>query len=545
MDDGPNMALWKKKKGIVNYAKSIMSLTGKHKQGTGMYDSMFATAPADESSTLTAARVHNKLRGMRQATYESSEAIMNGNPIPGGVNLVPLYNKDGEMVDFRYMMSYDEKKEHLKKREMFDETLPRMMASIEDKTNTQVINHEAVDLLYEEYMKERKNPTGDVRFVMIGPDVPSDEGKELWNLLPKETKLYATQKFGGEVLYIRDDVVNMVLGFRKIAWSNNKFLGPGAPILDPIEKIWLEVMQWVRFRIAVLTPQVVIGNMVSNAVLLMSRGIPPNYILREARRAIVAMRKYQRDLRTRNELENTVAVLERDGQFAARERQELIRVNQSLATNVVSDMVEEGMFTSIVEEFGMDEDSTRRQLTSKLLDKFGGITGSNTAVKVGQEAWMIPGSETAQAALMATQYGDFVGRFIQYKWQTEVKGVEKREAIHDALSTFIFYNVPQNRILQFLNDNGLLMFTKFFFRIQHIVARVFKENPVQAALTIVGQDFVSTALGSRTAEENIANYAFLQNLARKFQATPWEHVTNGDMLVPTFLKWIPDVFFGE
>jgi len=506
------------------------------------------------------------------------------------------------MVDLRYMMSYDEKKTHLKKREMFDEVLPRMMSSIEDKTNTKIINHEAVDLLYDEWLAGRKKDTTtadaakvlklkkaiagnqeilqamiangertknsfvaqeisrqskeladlqkglnsqDTRFVMIGPNVASEEGRELWNLMPKETKLYATAKFGGEVMYIRDDVVNLVLGFRKIAWSNNKFLAPGAPILDPIEKIWLEVMQWARFRIAVLTPKVVIGNMVSNVVLLMSRGIPPNYILRQARRAIIAMRKYQKDLRTRNELELTVAILERDGKSAVKERQQLIRLNQSLETNVVSDMVEEGMFTSIVEEFGKDEDSTRRQLTTRLLDKFGGVTGSNTAVKVMQEAWMVPGSETAQAAMMATQYGDFVGRFIQYKWQTEVKGVEKREAIHDALSTFIYYNIPQNRILQFLNDNGLLMFTKFFFRIQHIVGRVFRQNPVQASLTLGLQNMAADVLSNQTAEENIANYAFLNNLMRKFQITPWEHVTNGDMLIPTILKWIPDVFYKD
>ena len=48
--------------------------------------------------------------------------------------------------------------------------------------------------------------------------------------------------------------------------------------------------------------------------------------------------------------------------------------------------------------------------------------------------------------------------------------------------------------------------------------------------------------GSRVAEENIANYAFLRNLGNKFQ-NPLEHVFGGDILTPTILKWIPDIFF--
>lgn len=257
------------------------------------------------------------------------------------------------------------------------------------------------------------------------------------------------------------------------------------------------------------------------------------------------MRKYQKDLRKRNELELTVENLRNEGKRVVHLEQQLIRLDHQIQHNAAAPLVEEGMFTSIVEEFGIDEDSYRRQLTTKVLDKFGGFTGSDTVVKVTSELMMLPGSETAAMALMATQYGDFVGRFIQYNWQTNVKKVPKRQAIHDALDTFIYYNVPQNRWLQFMNDNGLMMFTKFFFRIQHINARLFKRNPIQASLTLGLQNMAGGLTGSRTAEENIAMYAFLNNMTRKFNPFPWEHITNGDLAEITLLKWIPDTFFGN
>lgn len=619
-DPGPRMVLYKRTRGISTFSKSIMSLTGQSKAGTGMFDSIFATAPENQNKRVTAAQAYNQIRSMEIGIKREVEAEMNGSTLQTeDVYVLPLYNQAGEMVDFRYVMSKANKREHLKKRDMFDEVLPRMMASIVDKTNTKVINRETVDLLKKEWIAARKNKTfedgpinsEDTRFVMIGANVPSEEGREMWNLLPKDTQLYARQEFGADVMFVRDDVVNLVLGFRKIAWSRNKFLAPAAPVVDVVEKIWLEVMQWVRFRIAVLTPAVVFGNMMSNFALLLSQGIPPTYIIRESKKAIIAMRKYQRDIRKRNEMQITIEALKSQGKRSIPMEQKLIRLEHQIEKNAAAPLVEHGMFTSIVEEFGLDEDSTRRQITTKVLDKFGGITGADTVVKVGQEAFMVPGSETAAMALMATQYGDFVGRFVQYNWNTKVgkkmkqpteeqrevledlQGriallasrldtetiqsatlagrvpiaeqimrleqeyhrvlnsaptvrvrMSERDAVHEALSAFIYYNIPQNRILQFLNDNGFMMFTKFFFRIQHVFLRTFKRNPTQALMTLGLQNMAGELTGSRTVEENIAMYAFLQNLTRKFKITPWEHVTNGELFVPTILKWIPETFYG-
>jgi len=450
--------------------------------------------------------------------------------------MVPVYNEDKEVVNFRYIMSEANKREHMKKRDHFDEVLPAGLASIEDKVNTKPMNREVIDLLKKEWIAFADNE--DTRFVEVGPAAKTEAGKEMWSLLPKDTQIAAREAFGADVLYVKDDMANMVLGFRKMMFSNNKFLGRAAPAIRIADKIWQEIIQWERFRIAVLNPVVVFGNMISNIMLLLSQGIPPAYIWRMSQEAIFGMRKYQQQVRERDELANRISTKISLHKSTRADQAQLARLEASLRDNTVNKLVEEGLFTSIVEEFGNDENSTRRKLATKVMDKFGSLTGSQTAMRVGRETWMVPGSETAQLALLATQYGDFVGRYVQFNYQTKIKKVSERQAIHEALDTFIYYNIPQNRILQAMNDYGLLMFTKFFFRIQHIVVRMFKRNPVQASI-VLG---LGTATDSRVWGENISRYAFANNFTRKFDLWPVEDITSGELMTPTLLKWIPDVF---
>lgn len=534
LDKNPvHVALFKTKRGIAQYSAAGMSLTGQQKRGMGMYESAFLTSQG-EARRFTAGRTHSALVSATQAAYKRAEAQFKGGDVVAGVKMVPVLDTKGNVADFRYIMSEENKKKHLKKRDYFDEVLPRMVASIEDRTNSATLNEEAIEGLHKEWIAHNNNPESEARFVAVGRNVPNSQGKEMWNLLPKATQIAVKEIWGDDLFYVRDDAVNLVLGFRKMSFANNKFLAPMAPSVRFAEKIWQEIIQWERFRIAVLNPVVSIGNMVSNTALLLSQNIPANYIIREAQQAILGMRKYQKDIKQRNQLEILIQKRQVLGESTRHLVADLVRIEAALETNPVHDLVEEGLFTSIVEEFGLDEHSTRRKLTTKITDKIGGATGSKTALKLFQEAFMIPGSETGQLAMLATQYGDFVGRFVQFKWDTQVNKMNRDKAIHRALDTFIYYNIPQNRVLQAMNDNGLLMFTKFFFRIQPIIARTFKENPVNATVTFGLQGMV----GSRIASENIANYALMNNFTNKFQLTPWDHITDGDIFMPMSLKWL-------
>lgn len=154
---------------------------------------------------------------------------------------------------------------------------------------------------------------------------------------------------------------------------------------------------------------------------------------------------------------------------------------------------------------------------------------------------MLPGSKGYQAAVAATQYGDFVGRYVKFKYDTQVNKKDRNDAINEALAAFIYYDIPQPKYLQALNDSGLVMFTKFFLRIQPIIARMYTQNPVSAFSVLALQK--SMAPGSFS--DNIMDYGMGDGLTNK-----WNNPLNlpgkaWDTLNPTepaLLQWILNPF---
>jgi hypothetical protein len=322
-----------------------------------------------------------------------------------------------------------------------------------------------------------------------------------------------------------------------------------------------------------------------------------------------------------------------------------------LAANPVGELVEEGLFTSITADLGVDDDTIRGSLIQKAEDFLGNRGGKlGKAVATGlKELYMLPGSKGYQAAVAATQYGDFVARYTKYKYDTEVgkkvsaptpaqqeKAVQlrnrieeterivkalkegnqeqiarykaeiargkdlltfsipsiqdrvqidndlrrltrelrdlerdrgpvelekeikqlttelerltrnvgithrrstKAEAINEALAAFIYYDIPQPKYLQALNDSGLVMFTKFFLRIQPIVARMYSQNPASAVAVLLLQ---KNLLGS-PFNENIMNYGMGDGLTNKFTNPlnlPGKVTNTLNPLEPAALDWL-------
>jgi hypothetical protein len=249
--------------------------------------------------------------------------------------------------------------------------------------------------------------------------------------------------------------------------------------------------------------------------------------------AISAMRAYQKDVRTHGELEREIGSdisLGKTGPDVRRKINELTRLEADIAANPVGAMIEEGLFTSIAEDLGADDDTMRGALITKVVDKTKGII-PEFVVEGVKELYMLPGSRGYKAAVSATQYGDFVARYVKYNYDIDVKGVDKATALKETLDSFIYYDIPQNRQLQYLNDTGFFMFTKFFFRIQHVIARLYSQNPA-SAFAVLG---LQSAMLPSPFDENIMNYGFGDGLLNKPTINPvgkaWE-VLHEPGLVP-------------
>jgi len=81
----------------------------------------------------------------------------------------------------------------------------------------------------------------------------------------------------------------------------------------------------------------------------------------------------------------------------------------------------------------------------------------------------------------AAQLSDFVARYTLYQHITTRKDnpLSEADAIQEASDFFINYDIPMHRSVQYLDDTGLIMFTKYFLRIQRILVKVLKEQPLR------------------------------------------------------------------
>ena len=61
------------------------------------------------------------------------------------------------------------------------------------------------------------------------------------------------------------------------------------------------------------------------------------------------------------------------------------------------------------------------------------------------------------------------------------------ESLNDAIETFINYDIPTSVQLQYMNDMGFFMFSKFLFRIQKVIFTLFKDRPISTTLSILLQ----------------------------------------------------------
>jgi hypothetical protein len=130
---------------------------------------------------------------------------------------------------------------------------------------------------------------------------------------------------------------------------------------------------------------------------------------------------------------------------------------------------------------------------------------------------------------------------IQAQVQTGVVRLDRESAINDALAAFIYYDIPQPKYLQALNDSGLVMFTKFFLRIQHIVARMYSQNPVSATSVLLLQKNMLM----QPFDENIMNYGLGDGLGNKFNNPlnlPGKAWNTLDPTEPALLQWLLNPF---
>ena len=175
-----------------------------------------------------------------------------------------------------------------------------------------------------------------------------------------------------------------------------------------------------------------------------------------------------------------------------------------LNNSPVRELIRRGMFQSITEEIDSESDpySYASALSDKV-DKFAGKNKvlnavNNSAKAIGRYSYMTNDTSMYKLLLKTTQYSDFVARQAVFKYKTEVEKISKDETENLVRDLFVNYDIPDHQILQYMNETGISMFTKYPMRMLRVIFKMMKGRPIEGVMLIMLEDYMGMNLDDPT-----------------------------------------------
>ena len=284
---------------------------------------------------------------------------------------------------------------------------------------------------------------------------------------------------------VRENQVYHVFGNREATLfgrdTQNKLAAKypkAAQVIRLLDMLWKHMVKTLKPVLVVRSIHVLYFNILSNMLLAVLQGRSP---IDEIKDQIKGMRYLDSYLKTEEELKK-IKVKEKAGTVTSKELNRKKELLNDLHKNPVKPLIEAGMYTSTTEDIANADlhretyiDSRIEKLTTKVPDKVKKVLGY---LYITKETDMYKG------LLKTMQYSDFGARYSTY-YNLKHKGVPHRIAVKQILDNQINYNVKQGKGMQWLEDRGFMMFTKFLLRIQKVLSRITLKNPLNIGLAVI------------------------------------------------------------
>lgn len=281
--------------------------------------------------------------------------------------------------------------------------------------------------------------------------------------------------------------MHSLLGYREtsiaeMAGFNN--LGETARhTLRVAEKIWKEIVKIAKVDIILRVPTVLLGNITSNLMYSVTSGYSPFEIAKLQLQGVKELNEFVRINKEITDLNNLINA----GRAPKGSDSKLSALKNDLESNSAKDLVDEGFYMSIVEELGLEEFNTAGRVSEFVDSK---LSGFPEFVRNGAHLlYLTDKTKVFKTMNMATQYSDFVARYAQYHLMVR-KGMDKDAAVKTVRDAFINYNKPNSKLVEWANQMGFVMFTKYFTRIQKAIKEQGRKNPLKVLFALLGQEFV-------------------------------------------------------
>jgi hypothetical protein len=433
-----------------------------------------------------------------------------------GHQLVPVLDPFGKIVNYRYTMSKENKRNILGQNHEIDKVLGNMNGDNYRKISSIAIDQEII----REMLKMQHDAKDLSDFVPI-----SAYGKyqDFYRMIPKKTLEYLHSiKPKDEPLMVHKDLIETMFGYRNVTVQDIKFFQgkKAGRLLAWAERIWQDYVAHAREGITIKNPRVVGGNIISNTNTLITHGMSPDQAVLKQLEGAKLLDEY-RALKT----EWVGLDIQRKIGKPINEAR-MKQLEKLIANSPLLPLLKKGQFQSIIDDVNLEKmDSTN------IVELYGdAMLGKlpKEARRIIDEAYISKDTETFQKLLKVVQYSDFVAKYALYDFQTKKKGMASNIAMKLVSDMFVDYSLVQNKWVKYADDMSIFMFSKYLFRIQKAIARNFIENPIPMMSSMLAQRMtydISSIDDSSLFRRNPLNRLFMLNPL--------------DELVPHTLDYVP------
>lgn len=519
------------------FTQGAFDITSRGRAGTSVTDALMVKDGEVKTSELkgTVGRLAETFEKDLQETLRTGNTARKSYP-------VPVFDLDGNVVDFTYRINTANRKTLLNQNFVISDVLSEYAASTEGKANTGSVNIDTVKALKQDFDNNFKaNPDN---FIWINGGEYSADGttnkfRESFLRIPPEAREMIKDIWGNMGIPVRKNMARIVMGGSRYSIVDSGIVS-GLQNMFPMlkdsskfrnflaitEKVWQEIVQLAKVGIAIKTPIVVLINMVSNYMLQAVNLVDPITASRDYIEGIRELRAFekisQQEVIAKSKIRTAKTERERNNAI-----QELIEIRHYKDASPIKPLLEEGMFQSIVEEIDTTKHGYIEKMGERLYERMENKFGKKMTDRltlVPRHLLMTQTSATYKFLNKVTQYSDFVARYSYVKRETmrnERRAADSKKPLSqiykEAKALFINYNLPDHKGLEYLNAMGGVLFTKYYLGIQHVVAKLWMDQPIEAIASALGQQILGDI--SDIYDDSIVNKSPL-NLFRN----PMDHI---------------------
>lgn len=524
--------------GLTPYLSGVFSLSDLGTKGSKLHSGFLdPNTNAGVTNLMNNGSVYQDHTRSDDALLNRTGAYRRDNlAIHKGNFMAPVFNEQGIISNYRYLMNEQTKDTILERDSRFEKVMGMYAGSIYDKQNSRDQNKEGIKAIkadYDENYKDRPKA-----FVHVGRDSTDLELREIWNLLPDSTKADVEAVWGYKGMMVRSDMLNPLFGFRKyslaeifrkdpdarnqvekfvgfmVEWNMqayarhrlgmneqdaNEYAKRAANYVARGEQVWQEMVKEIKDIIVIKSIGVMVGNIWSNISYLMLSGVSLKEIIKHHRVAMKASTAYMADTQDLERLR-----LYKESGYVPNGQQdidrEIARLQDAVNRNPIKELIDAGLMPTIVDDVAIQDDpySYKSYLNEWVGSKTQNIPeGIKT---IGRTLYMTKDTGMYQSLSRITQLSDFVARYTLYQHMVQRSNnpLSKEQAVLEAAEAFVNYDIPMPKGLQYTDDMGITMFTKYFLRIQKVLVKLVKEQPLRVLMLIALNKVMS--LGSVVTE---------------------------------------------